>query len=185
MDIKGSGSRPSAKGPEEYFTGAVRTDCSFCGSGNLSGVTVTFEPGACTAWHTHSLGQTRLVTAGLGRGFTFHQSFNSLRKRGRHVQAGINSQEESGQVSLPLDLLTVMELQVVGSLGNPHPKDAELLALVVHEKLHPARLVTRKISLDDVTDTLQRMTRFDTVGFEVPEVCLCADVDHRILAPES
>ena len=66
MDIKRSGSTPSAKGPEEYFTGTVRIDCPFCGSGNLSGATVTFEPGARTAWHTHPLGQTLLVTAGLG-----------------------------------------------------------------------------------------------------------------------
>ncbi len=71
----------------------------------------------------------------LGRGFTFHQSFHSLRKRGRHVQAGITSQEESGQVSLPLDLLTNLELEVVGSLGNPHPNYVELLALVVRQKL--------------------------------------------------
>jgi propanol-preferring alcohol dehydrogenase len=83
------------------------------------------------------------------------------------VQVGITSQEEQGQVTLPLDLLTVMELQVVGSLGNPHPKYADLLALVAREKLRPARLVTREVSLDNVTDTLQRMTRFDTVGFEV------------------
>ncbi|MCW2318804.1 threonine dehydrogenase-like Zn-dependent dehydrogenase [Rhodoblastus acidophilus] len=51
--------------------------------------------------------------------------------------------------------------------GDPHPKYAELLELVARQKLHPARLVTRQISLDDVTDTLERMTRFDTVGFEV------------------
>jgi D-arabinose 1-dehydrogenase-like Zn-dependent alcohol dehydrogenase len=103
----------------------------------------------------------------LGRGFTFHQSFHSLRKRGRHVQVGITSQEESGQVSLPLDLLTNLELEVVGSLGNPHPKYAELLQLVAHQKLRPARLVTREIALDEVTDTLERMTRFETIGFEV------------------
>jgi D-arabinose 1-dehydrogenase-like Zn-dependent alcohol dehydrogenase len=103
----------------------------------------------------------------LGRGFTFHQSFHSLRKRGRHVQVGITSQEEKGQVSLPLDLLTNLELEVVGSLGNPHPKYAELLQLVAQQKLWPARLVTRQIALADVTDTLERMTRFDTVGFEV------------------
>src|SRR5271166_16613 len=103
----------------------------------------------------------------LGRAFTFHQSFHSLRKRGRHVQAGITSQEEQGHVSLPLDLLTLMELEVVGSLGNPHPKYAELLTLVAREKFKPARLVTRELSLDDVSDTLERMTRFDTVGFEV------------------
>jgi len=103
----------------------------------------------------------------LGRGFTFHQSFNSLRKRGRHVQIGITSQEESGQVALPLDLLTNLELEVVGSLGNPHPKYAELLQLVGRQKLRPARLVTREIALGDVTDTLERMTRFETIGFEV------------------
>lgn len=67
MDIKRSGSQASAKGPESYFTGAVRIDAPFTGSGKLSGATVTFEPGARTAWHTHPLGQTLLVTAGLGR----------------------------------------------------------------------------------------------------------------------
>ena len=66
MDIKHNGTVPSAKGPEAYFTGNVRIDCPFCGSGNLSGATVTFEPGARTAWHTHPLGQTLLVTAGAG-----------------------------------------------------------------------------------------------------------------------
>ncbi|MGH7082702.1 MAG: (R)-mandelonitrile lyase [Acetobacteraceae bacterium] len=67
MNIKQSGSVPSAKGPAEYFTGSVRLDNRFSGSGKLSGVTVTFEPGARTAWHTHPLGQTLMVTAGLGR----------------------------------------------------------------------------------------------------------------------
>jgi len=67
MDIKRSGSQPSQKGPENYFTGTVRIDAPFSGSGGLSAATVTFEPGARTAWHTHPLGQTLLVTAGLGR----------------------------------------------------------------------------------------------------------------------
>jgi quercetin dioxygenase-like cupin family protein len=69
MDIKRIGSQPSAKGPEEYFTGTVRIDARFSGSGGarIGGATVTFEPGARTAWHTHPLGQTLLVTAGLGR----------------------------------------------------------------------------------------------------------------------
>ena len=67
MDIKRSGSQPSQKGPETYFTGTVRTDARFSGSGGLSAATVTFEPGARTAWHTHPLGQTLLVVSGLGR----------------------------------------------------------------------------------------------------------------------
>ena len=69
MDIKRNGSQPSARGPEAYFTGTVRIDAPFSGSGDarVAGATVTFEPGARTAWHTHPLGQTLIVTAGLGR----------------------------------------------------------------------------------------------------------------------
>ena len=69
MDIKRSGSEPSAKGPAEYFTGTVRIDARFAGTGEarVGGATVTFEPGARTAWHTHPLGQTLLVLSGLGR----------------------------------------------------------------------------------------------------------------------
>jgi len=67
MDITRSGSQPSGKGPDDYFTGTVRTDAPFKGSGALSGATVTFEPGARTAWHTHPLGQTIIITFGLGR----------------------------------------------------------------------------------------------------------------------
>jgi quercetin dioxygenase-like cupin family protein len=69
MDIKRNGTQPSAAGPEAYFTGTVRIDAPFSGTGDarVGGATVTFEPGARTAWHTHPLGQTLLVTAGLGR----------------------------------------------------------------------------------------------------------------------
>jgi quercetin dioxygenase-like cupin family protein len=69
MDIKRSGSRPSGKGSEEYFTGAVRIDPLFDPNdpGRAAGASVTFEPGARTAWHTHPLGQRLIVTAGCGR----------------------------------------------------------------------------------------------------------------------
>lgn len=67
MNITRSGSQPSKPGPEAYFTGTVRLDAPFTGGGTLSGTTVTFEPGARTAWHTHPLGQTLLVVSGLGR----------------------------------------------------------------------------------------------------------------------
>jgi quercetin dioxygenase-like cupin family protein len=68
MEIKRSGSQPSAKGPPEYFTGSVRIDSRFQGSepARISGACVTFEPGARTAWHTHPLGQTLIVTSGCG-----------------------------------------------------------------------------------------------------------------------
>jgi quercetin dioxygenase-like cupin family protein len=67
MDITRAGGRPSAVGPDDYFTGRVRVDAPFAGSGALSGATVTFEPGARTAWHTHPLGQTILIIFGAGR----------------------------------------------------------------------------------------------------------------------
>jgi quercetin dioxygenase-like cupin family protein len=69
MRITRSGSQASAKGPAEYFTGTVRIDAPFVGDepARIGGATVTFEPGARTAWHTHPLGQTLIVTAGLGR----------------------------------------------------------------------------------------------------------------------
>jgi quercetin dioxygenase-like cupin family protein len=68
MDIKRSGSEPSAKGPAEYFTGSVRVDMLFRPQepARTSGAYVTFEPGARTAWHTHPLGQTLIITAGFG-----------------------------------------------------------------------------------------------------------------------
>ena len=68
MDIKRSGSQPSARGPDEYFTGTVRIDPLFEATdpAQVVGASVTFEPGARTAWHTHPLGQTLIVTAGCG-----------------------------------------------------------------------------------------------------------------------
>jgi quercetin dioxygenase-like cupin family protein len=69
MDIRRTGSQPSRQGPAEYFTGTVRIDPLFeaADPARVVGASVTFEPGARTAWHTHPLGQTLLVTAGNGR----------------------------------------------------------------------------------------------------------------------
>ncbi|HEX4125276.1 MAG TPA: cupin domain-containing protein [Tepidisphaeraceae bacterium] len=68
MEIKRIGSRPSAKGPSEWFTGSVRMDplMDAAEPARVAGACVTFEPGARTAWHTHPLGQTLIVTAGCG-----------------------------------------------------------------------------------------------------------------------
>jgi len=78
MEIKTAGSQPSAKGPEDWFTGTVRIDPLFDRGepARVSAASVTFEPGARTAWHTHPLGQTLIVTAGFGW----------IRKEGEAVQ---------------------------------------------------------------------------------------------------
>ena len=69
MEIRRSGTQPSGKGPEDYFTGTVRVDPlnNPPAPARALSVSVTFEPGARTAWHTHPLGQTLIVTAGCGR----------------------------------------------------------------------------------------------------------------------
>jgi len=68
MELKRPGSQPSIKGPEEWFTGTVRIDPLHTSPSpsRVSCASVTFEPGARSAWHTHPLGQTLLVTAGCG-----------------------------------------------------------------------------------------------------------------------
>src|SRR5205814_9367739 len=69
MKITRAGSQPSTKGPADWFTGTVRIDPLFQtdAPARAQGATVTFEPGARTAWHTHPLGQTLIVTSGCGR----------------------------------------------------------------------------------------------------------------------
>ncbi|MGZ3887855.1 MAG: (R)-mandelonitrile lyase, partial [Flavisolibacter sp.] len=68
MEIKRIGSQPSTKGPSDWFTGTVRIDPLFqvIDPARATGAAVTFEPGARTAWHTHPLGQTLIVTTGCG-----------------------------------------------------------------------------------------------------------------------
>ncbi len=69
MHIKRNGSQPFDKGPTDWFTGHVRIDPLFTAPepARVRGASVTFEPGARTAWHTHPLGQTLIVSSGIGR----------------------------------------------------------------------------------------------------------------------
>ncbi|HEV7307407.1 (R)-mandelonitrile lyase [Ensifer sp.] len=69
MEIKRSGSQPSARGPQDWFSGTVRIDPLFAVSepARAAANTVTFEPGARTVWHTHPLGQVLIVLSGCGR----------------------------------------------------------------------------------------------------------------------
>lgn len=68
MNIQRAGTQPSVKGPADWFTGTVRIDSPFKGTdaSRVTGATVSFEPGARTAWHTHPLGQTLIVLTGCG-----------------------------------------------------------------------------------------------------------------------
>lgn len=81
IEINRVGSQPSQVGSDQYFTGKVRVDSPFQGSApaRIGGATVTFEPGARTAWHTHPLGQTLIVTAGVGLVQQWGESVQQIR----------------------------------------------------------------------------------------------------------
>ena len=80
MDIKRNGSQPSGKGPAEWFTGNVRVEPMHQAPApaRVSISNVTFEPGARTAWHSHPLGQTLIVTAGSGRVQSWGKSIEKI-----------------------------------------------------------------------------------------------------------
>ena len=81
MEIKRNGTQPSGKGLAEWFTGVVRIDplIEAAAPARLLAASVTFEPGARTAWHTHPLGQTLIVTAGCGRAQRWGGSVEEIR----------------------------------------------------------------------------------------------------------
>jgi len=87
MEIKRVGSQTSSKGPADWFTGTVRIDPLFQANApaRASGASVTFEPGARTAWHTHPLGQTLIVTTGCGRAQREGGPIEEIRPGGCHL----------------------------------------------------------------------------------------------------
>ncbi|WP_194836634.1 zinc-dependent alcohol dehydrogenase family protein [Nocardia sp. XZ_19_369] len=103
----------------------------------------------------------------LGTRATVVNSVRSLRKRGRHVQVGLTSAADAGEIALPVDAITIGELTIVGSHGNPHSSYPQLLSLVASGKLAPQTLVQRHVSLDQAGEVLAAMSDFTTNGITV------------------
>jgi alcohol dehydrogenase len=103
----------------------------------------------------------------LGRAETVRNSVACLRPRGRHVQLGITTDAERGEVSLPTDAMTRWEIEFLGSRGMPPTRYDGLLSLLAAGDVDPGRLVGRELSLDDVSDRLAAMTSYDSEGVEV------------------
>ncbi|TGU52186.1 alcohol dehydrogenase, partial [Mesorhizobium sp. M00.F.Ca.ET.186.01.1.1] len=80
---------------------------------------------------------------------------------------GLTTKEEGGMVGLPIDAITAMELEIVGSIGNPHAAYEGLLTLIAQGKLNPSSLVSKEVALDDVSGILEDMTNYNTFGFNV------------------
>jgi alcohol dehydrogenase len=103
----------------------------------------------------------------LGIAETCRNSVHSLRKRGQHLQLGLTSKAEGGEVSLPTDLMVARELTLLGSIGMPRPHYGEIFRMIEHGTLDPAAVVSETVSLERVPETLAAMTDFETVGIPV------------------
>ncbi|WP_458189737.1 zinc-dependent alcohol dehydrogenase family protein [Haladaptatus sp. NG-WS-4] len=105
----------------------------------------------------------------LGIAETCRNSIDCLRRRGQHVQLGLTTDEEKGEVSLPTDAMTMREITFFGSRGMPPSRYDELLRMMERDVLSPGRLVTKTVSLEEVPDRLAAMSGFETAGIEVVE----------------
>jgi alcohol dehydrogenase len=103
----------------------------------------------------------------LGVAETCRNSVRSLQQRGTHVQIGLTTDEERGEVSLPTDWMTRWEIDFVGSRGMPPTQYGELLSLMEAGDIDPGRLVTREVALADVPERLAAMSDYETAGVEV------------------
>ncbi|QLG63006.1 zinc-dependent alcohol dehydrogenase family protein [Halorarum salinum] len=103
----------------------------------------------------------------LGRAETCRNSVRCLRGRGRHVQVGLTTDAERGEVSLPTDAMTRWEIDFLGSRGMPPTRYGELLGLLESGDLDPGSLVGREVPLAEVPQRLAAMTEYETEGVEV------------------
>jgi propanol-preferring alcohol dehydrogenase len=112
-------------------------------------------------------GGADLAIGGIGVAALVESAVLSLRKGGRLVQVGLTSQAEQGYVRVPLDHIIEAEIEIVGSVGNPHADYPRLLGLVQAGVLRPARIVGQTLPLEQASEVLGAMDGYDTLGFSV------------------
>jgi D-arabinose 1-dehydrogenase-like Zn-dependent alcohol dehydrogenase len=103
----------------------------------------------------------------LGIGTTCRNAILSLRKQGRSLQIGLTSQNEKGDVPLPIDRMVTMELQLIASLGMPASRYPSMLAMVGTKKLRPSEMITETVGLGGASRVLEEMTSFQNVGMSI------------------
>jgi len=112
-------------------------------------------------------GGAHVAVDALGIAETCVNGLHSLRKGGRHVQVGLTTKKEAGSISLPIDMMVYRELKLLGSLGMPaHDFDA-MMPMVAQGRLAPGKMVTREISLSEVVDVFESMTKATNTGAHV------------------
>jgi D-arabinose 1-dehydrogenase-like Zn-dependent alcohol dehydrogenase len=103
----------------------------------------------------------------LGSAATTLPAIMSLRPRGRHLRLGVSNQEEQGKIEIPVDMLTFMELELIGSFGMQAARFPEMLRMVEASRLQPELLLRETVSLEEAGPTLDSMSGYDTVGMSV------------------
>jgi alcohol dehydrogenase len=103
----------------------------------------------------------------LGIAETCRNSINSLGKRGNHVQVGLTTGEEGGEISLPVDAMTMQEIDFHGSFGMPLVRYEELFNLIAEGTLEPSKIVGETLSLEELPETLASMDNYETIGIPV------------------
>src|SRR5579863_30327 len=103
----------------------------------------------------------------LGIAVTCRNAVLSLRKRGRHVQIGLTTQGEKGEVALPIDQIVFKEIQFTGSLAIQSFRYPALLSMVERGRLAPRKLITETIALEKAFGVLEQMSKFENVGISV------------------
>lgn len=103
----------------------------------------------------------------LGIAATCRNAISSLRKQGRHLQIGLTTAAEQGEVPMPIDRIVLFELQMIGTLGMQASHYPAMLQMVQARKLSPKTMVTATVPLEKASDTLQAMTNFENVGVTI------------------
>jgi D-arabinose 1-dehydrogenase-like Zn-dependent alcohol dehydrogenase len=103
----------------------------------------------------------------LGIAETCRNSLHSLDLFGQHVQIGLTTQEEEGQIPIPTDEIVANEITFIGAGGMPPTRYDEILDMVEYDQVHPEAVVTNTVTLEEVPDRLDAMTQYNTMGIEV------------------
>jgi len=112
-------------------------------------------------------GGAHVAVDALGIAITCRNAVMSLRKQGRALQIGLTTQVEKGEVSLPVDRMVLMELQLLGTIGMQPTRYQEMLQMVEAKKLDPRKLITDIIPLESASKVIEGMASFQNVGVSV------------------
>lgn len=122
------------------------------------------NPDVITAVREATGGGAHLSIDAIGGQETSVNGIASLRRAGRFVQAGLTTKELQGNVTIPMDLVVALELEIVGSFGNPRSDYDALISMVERGALTPGSLVSRRANISDINAIMRDLDAFETVG---------------------